>query len=144
LAKASEYASEGKDEELSKACWIDSADQFRKKAAGIEDPREALDVYKHAVQNYEKGENEELVNKTLIEAAEKFYRKAIDIEKSKKDLVLAIDNYVQAGSLYEVTENGKKADTLNTKIEGLCELIGLPLEYITEYLESKNIKAISI
>ncbi|MFX0163578.1 MAG: hypothetical protein ACFE68_09680, partial [Candidatus Hodarchaeota archaeon] len=33
---------------------------------------------------------------------------------------------------------------LDTKVEELCELIGLPLEYITEYLESINITAISL
>ena len=144
LEKASGYASKGKDEELSKACWIDSGHQFRKKAAGIEDPREALEAYKHAVQNYEKGENRELEYKTLIEAAEKFNKKAVAIEKTKKDMVLAIDNYVQTGTLYRAAENEEKADTLDTKVEELCELIGLPLAYITEYLESINITAISL
>ncbi|MFX0117080.1 MAG: hypothetical protein ACFFB3_21210, partial [Candidatus Hodarchaeota archaeon] len=58
LAKASEYAKKGQDRELARACWIDSAEQFRKKAAGIAEPRQALETYKHAIQNFKKGEND--------------------------------------------------------------------------------------
>ena len=39
LAKASDHASRGNDEELSKACWVDSGELFRKKSADTDKPR---------------------------------------------------------------------------------------------------------
>ena len=129
---------------MSKACWIDSGDQFRKKAEEIEDPREALEVFKHSIQNYGKGESEELKIKSLIEAADKFNKNANEVEKSKKNLVLAIDGYVQAAALYRATDLGEKTEALINKTNELCEFIGMPLEEITKYLKSQGINAISI
>ena len=144
FAKASFYASQGEDGELSKACWIDSGDQFRKKAEEIEDPRLALEIFKHSIQNYEKGGSEELKIKALTEAADKFNKNASDVEKSKNNLVMAIDGYIQASILYKAANLAEKTETLMSKINELCDLIGMPLEEITKYLESQGITAISI
>lgn len=144
LAQASEYAKEGQDSELANDCWADSGEQFRKKAAAIDEPREALKPYKHAIQNFKKGENAELVNKIYAEAAESFIHKGTEIEKTKKVLILAIDNYVQAATLYNAAKAEDKAESLNTKVKDMCEFIGLPLDYITNYLDRMGTKAISL
>lgn len=144
LSIAADYAKKGYDEELSNSCWIDSAEKFRKKAASIENPRAAFEVYKHAIQNYKKGSDEDSVNKILIEAGEVFYKKGTEIEKSKKDLVLAIDNYVQAKIIFRVAKNEEKMEVLSSKVTELCEFIGMDLEYITMFLEANDLKEITI
>lgn len=141
---ASENAKKGKEEQLSNSCWIDSAEQFRKAAIGTESPRDALELFKHAVQNFVKGGYRDGIFKSLSEAADKFNKKGIAIEKTKKDLILAIDKFVQAQRLYQSAKNEEKASSLDVKVKGLCEFIGLPLEHIMSYLESIGIMKISV
>lgn len=144
LQIASVYAKKGYNDELSSRCWIDSAENFRKKAVSIENPRVAFEVYKHAIENYKRISDEDFVNKILIEAGEKFYKKATEIEKSNKNLVLAIDNYVQANEIFRVAQNKEKLKVLSSKVTGLCEFIGMELEYITMFLEANDLKNIMI
>ncbi len=144
LIKASDFASRGKDDVLSKICWVDSGEQFRKKAGETENPREAFAISQHAIKNFEKGGNEELKSKSLTEAAEKFNKRAIDIEKSKKNLILAIDGYTQAATLFKVAKISEKEEALRNKINEICEFIGIPLENIQKHLISKDIIGISI
>lgn len=144
LTKASVYAKKGYNHELSNLCWIESAEKFRKKAVSIENPRIALEVYKHAIQNYKRSSDEGSVNKILIEAGEKFYKKGTEIEKSNKNLVLAIDNYVQANKIFRVAKNKEKMKVLSSKVTELCEFIGMELEYITMFLEANDLKEIII
>jgi len=103
-----------------------------------------LEVFKHSIQNYGRGGSEELKNKSLIEAAEKFNKNANEIEKSKKNLIIAIDGYVQAAVIYRATDLGEKTEALINKTNELCEFIGMPLEEITTYLASQGIKSITI
>lgn len=144
FAKASNYASRGNDDALSNTCWIDSGEQFKKKAGVTDDPRLALEVFKHAIQNFRKGGSQDLMKKSLVEAADKFNKRANEVEKSKKNLVLAIDGYVQASSIYKAANLGEKADTLTNTINDLCDSIGMPLEEITTYLKTQNLTAISL
>jgi tetratricopeptide (TPR) repeat protein len=144
FVEASEYALKGKDEELSNSCWIGSAKKFRKKATEIENPREALEVSKHAVANYQKGSDNEAENDVWSEAAEKFYKKALEIEKTKKSLVLAIDCYIQASTLYTDANLIEKTLDINMRIDELCEIIGLPLTYITNYLANQDLQPVSV
>jgi len=144
LTIASVYAKKGYNNELSNHCWIVSAEKFRKKAASIENPRVAFEFYKHAIQNYKRSSDEDSANKILIEAGEKFYRKGTEIEKSNKDLVLAIDNYVQAKKIFRVTKNKEKVKVLSSKVTELCEFIGMELEYIIMFLEANDLKEITI
>jgi hypothetical protein len=144
FAKASEYAVMGRDERLSNACWVDCGNKYRKEAIPVEDPREALEVYKHAIQNFMKASNEEMIDATWSEAAEKFHKKGMEIEKTKKNLIHAIDNYAQAATLFSTAKREEKTLDFNTKIDGLCEIIGLPLNYITNYLVSQNLNPVSV
>ncbi len=141
---ASDNAVKGKDKELSNACWVDSGNQFKKKATQIENPREALEISKHAVTNYRKASNEELEAKTWLDAAEKFNKVGEETEKSKKNMVTAIDKYLQAKKLYGESKNIDKSKILDEKVKNLCELIGLPLDLITTHLETKNLKGIDL
>ncbi|MHA2275919.1 MAG: hypothetical protein ACXAC2_09145, partial [Candidatus Kariarchaeaceae archaeon] len=52
---ASEYAIQGKDEDLSNKFWEESGNQFYKAAKAIQDPREAFEIFKRAILNYRKG-----------------------------------------------------------------------------------------
>ena len=144
LSLASDYAKKGGDEDLGKECWVDSGDHYRDKAAEIDNPREALEVYKHAIQNYKKGNDDETVSKTLKEAAQKFSKKGKDIEKSKKDLVLAIDNYIQAALVFEAANDEDEASALDGQIQELCEFIGIDLDSIKNFLEKKGFSSVSI
>ncbi|MFX0183781.1 MAG: hypothetical protein ACFE95_11925, partial [Candidatus Hodarchaeota archaeon] len=99
--------------------------------------RQAFEVYSQAAKIYLKGENEKLKNESLIEAAKNFTSRGQQIEKSKKDLILAIDNYRQAAILNTAATNEKDTNVMNKKAEELCELIGLPLDHIFNYLEKE-------
>lgn len=144
LTNAFEYAIKGKDEELGKMCWVDLGTKFRFNAAEIENPREALSVFQYAVENYRKGGNDELEAKTWIDAGNKFIRSGEDIEKSKKDLIFAIDNFMQAATIFEKSINEEMSTNLNGRVNKLCEMIGLPLDYIEKYLESKDLTKITV
>jgi hypothetical protein len=137
LTLASAYAKAAKDSTLRNACWVDLGDKFRKKAANISNPRQAFEVFNQAAKIYLKGENEKLKNEMLIEAAKNFANRGQQIEKSKKDLILAIDNYRQAALLNTAATNEKDTNVMNRKAEELCELIGLPLDHIVNYLENE-------
>lgn len=137
LTLASAYAKAAKDNNLRNACWVDLGDKFRKKAANIPNPRQACEVYSQAAKIYLKGENEKLKNETLIEAAKNFANRGQQVEKSKKDLILAIDNYRQAAILNTAATNEKETNAMNKKAEELCKLIGLPLDHIFDYLENE-------
>ncbi|OLS22549.1 MAG: hypothetical protein HeimC2_29230 [Candidatus Heimdallarchaeota archaeon LC_2] len=139
LVLASEYALQAKNEPLSRECWIDSAEIYRISAKKIDEPREALEVFKNAIHNYLKGESEERKFAALIEAADKFNEKAEKISKTKKQLILAIDNYLQAGTIYESAKAEDQATNTEIQIHEICDTIGLPIEFITSYLESQNI-----
>jgi hypothetical protein len=71
------------------------------------------------------------------EAAKNFAKRGQQVEKSKKDLILAIDNYIQAANLHKLAKNDKQAKTLNEKVEELCGVIGFPRDHITHYLEKE-------
>jgi hypothetical protein len=73
----------------------------------------------------------------LIEAAKNFTNRGRQIEKSHKDLILAIDNYRQAAILNTAATNKKEVEVMKKKIDELCEVIGLPLDHITNYLEKE-------
>ncbi|MFX0171572.1 MAG: hypothetical protein ACFE9L_06610 [Candidatus Hodarchaeota archaeon] len=137
LTLASAYAKAAKDNNLRNACWVDLGDKFRKKAVNISNPRQAFEVYNQAAKIFLKGENEKLKNEMLIEAAKNFATRGQQIEKSKKDLILAIDNYRQAAILNTAATNEKDTNIMNRKAEELCELIGLPLDHIINYLENE-------
>lgn len=143
LAKASNYASQANEEALSIACWVDSGDYFRRKANRTKNPRDAFKLYKRALLNYEVVDTENRKQETLKNAADKFYDEGNTYYRRKKDLVSAIDNFVQANTLYSYINENKKAETAETRIKDLCATIGLPKEFITEYLEKKNFKSIT-
>ncbi len=144
LMIASEYALKGMDEQLSRDCWIDSGNQFHKHADTIQDPREALEMYKHAIQNYRKGQTQDLETAAWVNAAEKFNNKATEIYKTKKELVFALDNFIQASSVYHKATSEEKAQSAETKVQEICDTMGLPKEYLTSYLESQNLNSISL
>jgi tetratricopeptide (TPR) repeat protein len=144
FARASEYAKKGNDLALSQACWIDSANQFRTYAANVENPRDALEVYKHAIQNYRMGDNEDLEHNTWKDAADKFNNKAISIDKTKKNLVYAIDNYMQAAILYGFGAVRNKKDDLNKRVEEMCEAMGIPIDWIIKFLETQGFRQVTI
>ncbi|MHA2099816.1 MAG: hypothetical protein ACW99A_14155 [Candidatus Kariarchaeaceae archaeon] len=144
LAIASEYAIQAKNEPLSRECWSESGDKFRKSAERIEDPREALEVYKHSIRNYKKGGNEEKEYGILSDAADKFNMKGMNINKTQKQLILAIDNFIQAGTLYERAKKDDKATETEIQVQEICDTIGIPIEYITNYLENQGITPISL
>lgn len=144
LSLASEYAIKAKNEPLSRECWTESGDSFRKSANNIEDPREALDAYKHSIRNYKKGGNDEKEYAVFSEAAEKFNGKAISINKTNKQLILAINNYIQAGTLFEMAKKDDKATEAEIQVQELCDTIGIPIEYITSYLEGQGIVPITL
>ena len=137
LKLAAAYAKAANDDALRNACWVDVGDKFRKKAAKITNPRQALELYLQAARRYSKGENEKLLNEMYLEAALNFVKRGNQVEKSKKDFILAIDNYQQAAILYEWVDNRKEEEKLTKKIEELCEIIGIPKEHIFDYLEKE-------
>lgn len=144
LTNAFEYAIKGKDDELSKMCWVDLGTKFRLNAVEKENPREALSVFQYAVENYRKGGNGELETKTWIDAGNKFIKSGEEIEKSKKDLVFAIDNFMQAATIFREAKREETSTDLNGRVNKLCEMIGLPLDYIEKYLESKDLTKITV
>ena len=137
LTLAAAYSKAANDQNLRKACWIDLGDKFRQKAAKIANPRQALELYVQAAKKYTKGENTKLVNEMYKEAANNFTRRGNQIEKSKKDLIMVIENYRQAIILQTMADNQKEVAILNKKLEELCEIIGLPQEHIYNYLEKE-------
>jgi tetratricopeptide (TPR) repeat protein len=144
LQIASEYALKGMDDQLSLDCWIDSGKQYHKKADTIQDPREALEVYKHAIRNYRKGTTQELETTTWTDAANKFNSKASEIYKTNKELVFALDNFIQAGTLYQKANSEEKALSAESKVKEICATMGLPKEYLTDYLDSQKLNPISL
>lgn len=144
LQIASEYALKGMDDQLSLDCWIDSGNQYHKKADSIQDPREALKVYKHAIENYRKGTTQKLEITTWTDAANKFNSKASKIYKTNKELVFALDNFIQAGILYHKANLEEKAISAKSKVKDICDTMGLPKEYLTDYLESQKLNSISL
>lgn len=141
---AAEYAMVGNDEQLSNKYWVESGNQFYSAAKEIVDPREALEVFKHAILNYNKGNAKEKEKLLLIDAAEKFDKKASKIYKTHKTLVLAIDNYLQASVIYHHINSQQKSLESDQKIEEICDEIGIVKESIINYLDSQGIKAVSL
>ena len=124
--------------------FIEAAKSLRLEAKNIENPREALEISKRAVTNFRKASNKELEEKTWLDAAEKFNKVGEQTEKSKKNMVLAIDKYLQAKKLFGESKNIDKSKILDEKVKNLSEFIGLPLDLIIEHLETKNLKEIDL
>jgi len=124
--------------------FIETAKGLRLEAKNIENPREALEISKRAVTNFRKASNKELEEKTWLDAALKFNKIGEETEKSKKNMVLAIDKYLQAKKLYGESKNIDKSKNLDEKVKNLCDFIGLPLDLIVKHLETKNINAIDL
>ncbi|OLS25124.1 MAG: hypothetical protein HeimC2_19960 [Candidatus Heimdallarchaeota archaeon LC_2] len=144
LKQASDYALKGKNEQLFNECWIDSGDFYLKKASQIQDPRDALKIYEEAVINYRQGNDKKKRLTSLERAAENFSKKANEIYKTQKTLVLALDNYIQAFTLYRSINVKDKAIQNEKKAEEICDMIGIPQDSITNYLETQGIFSISI
>lgn len=144
LKKASDYALKGKNEQLFNECWIDSGDFYLKKASQIQDPRDALKIYEEAVTNYRQGDDKKKRLTSFERAAENFSKKANEIFKTQKTLVLALDNYIQAFTLYRSINVKDKAIQNEKKAEEICDMIGIPQDSITNYLETQGIFSISI
>ncbi|OLS22058.1 MAG: hypothetical protein HeimC2_31120 [Candidatus Heimdallarchaeota archaeon LC_2] len=140
---ASQYAKLGEDEELSNKSWMESGNQFYKAAKVIEDPRVAFEVFKHSIINYNKGKATEKQNLLLNDAAEKFVKKGTEIYKTNKTLVLALDNYVQATTLYQSAKSEQKSKDVDKRIQEICDRIGIPKDPIINYLNLQGIKAVS-
>ncbi len=124
--------------------FIETAKSLRLEAKNIENPRKALEISKRAITNFRKASNEELEEKTWLDAAEKFNKVGEETEKSKKNMALAIDKYLQAKKLYGESKNIDKSKILDEKVKNLCEFIGLPLDLIVTHLKTKNINAIDL
>ncbi len=137
LTLAAAYAKAANDHNLRKACWVDLGDKFREKATKISNPRQALELYLQAAKKYNKGDNKKLVNEMYKEAANNFTRRGNQIEKSKKDLIMAIENYRQAAILNNMADNKKAATAMSEKLEELCEIIGFPQNHVFDYLEKE-------
>jgi tetratricopeptide (TPR) repeat protein len=137
LTLAAAYAKAANNDSLRKACWVDLGDKFKEKASKISNPRQALDLYIQAAKKYNKGDNKKLVNEMYKEAAINFTQRGNQIEKSKKDLILAVENYRQAAILNHIAENLKAEKIMIKKLEELCEIIGLPQEHVFAYLENE-------
>jgi len=137
LTLAAAYAKAANDHNLRKACWVDQGDKFQEKAAKISTPRQALDLYVQAAKKYDKGENKKLENAMYKEAAKKFTKRGNQIEKSKKDLLLAIENYRQAAILSKMADDKKEAKSMDEKVEELCQIIGFPQDHVFDYLEKE-------
>jgi hypothetical protein len=137
LKMASEYALLGNDEALSNECWIESATQFMKLARQIEEPLEALEVFKHAALNYHKGkqENEQSV---LHEAADKFTKKGTELYKTRNSLVHALFNYDQAIKIYYQIGSEQEALQGEQRIKEICKEIGFSKEIILHQLETQG------
>ncbi|MFV2014671.1 MAG: hypothetical protein ACC656_04545, partial [Candidatus Heimdallarchaeota archaeon] len=140
---AAGYAALGMDRELSNKCWIESGDQFYNDAKTIENPREAFEIFKHAILNYNKGNAEDKFDLLLTDAAEKFYKKGSEIYKTKKSLVLAIDNFLQAENIYRYMSLEQKSQESDQKIQEICERIGIVKDSIVDYLENQQTTAVS-
>ncbi|MHA2097723.1 MAG: hypothetical protein ACW99A_03475 [Candidatus Kariarchaeaceae archaeon] len=143
LKLASQYATLGEDEELSNRSWVESGDQFYKAAKVIEEPREAFEIFKHSIINYNKGKATEKQNLLLTDAAEKFLKKGSEIYKTNKTLVLALDNYIQATTLYQTAKSEQKSKDVDRRIQEICDKIGIPKDRIINYLDLQGIKAVS-
>lgn len=141
---ASEYAIQGKDEELSNKFWEESADQFYKAAKSIKDPREAFDLFKHTIINYRKGYEHEKEEGVYADAGEKFYNHASDIFKTRKALALALDNYLQASTIFREIKSEDKFQNAEKKVQEICEIIGLEKQTIIDYLHTQEINAITL
>ena len=137
LTLAAAYAKAANDHSLRKACWMDLGDKIRVKAAKIPNPRQALELYVQAAKKYNKGENKKLENEMYKEAASNFTRRGNQIEKSKKDFIMAIENYRQAAVLNNIADNKKEATAMSKKVEELCEIIGFPQDHVINYLEKE-------
>ena len=124
--------------------FIEVAKSLQIEAKNIENPREALEISKRAVTNFRKASNKELEEKTWLDAAEKFNKVGVETEKSKKNMALAIDKYLQAKKLYGESKNPEKSKILDEKVKNLCEFMGLPLDLVVKHLETKNINAIDL
>ena len=135
LTLAAAYAKAANDHSLRKACWVDLGDKFRERANKISNPRQALDFYVQAAKKYVKGENKKLENAMYKEAAKNFTRRGNQIEKTKKDLIMAIENYRQAAVLSNLADNQKEEAVMSKKVEELCEIIGFPQDHVINYLE---------
>lgn len=144
------YNQIGKETESSKTMaeahkkFIEHANELRAEAKSIEIPRNALEQFKLAIINYKKGQDTDSADKTYLDAADTFNKKGIEIERSKKDLILAIDKYLQASTLYKAGKTEERSNELDVKITGLCEGMGIPLEVITDILKAKSITPIKI
>ncbi|MHA2097800.1 MAG: hypothetical protein ACW99A_03865 [Candidatus Kariarchaeaceae archaeon] len=139
---ASEYAIQGKDEDLSNKFWEESGNQFYKAAKAIQDPREAFEIFKRAILNYRKGYVHEKENLVLTDAADKFSNKASNIYKTRKTLALALDNYDQAITIYHQINSKEKALEAEKKVQEICDRIGMAKLSIVDYLKSQDIKEI--
>ncbi|MHA2053399.1 MAG: hypothetical protein ACW99F_07325 [Candidatus Hodarchaeales archaeon] len=142
LKMASEYALLGQDENLSNECWIESGDQFVKMAGQIEEPLEALEIFKRAALNYRKGKLEK-EQSVLREAADKFTRKGTDIYKTRKSIVNALFNYDQAVKIYYQIGSDQEALQGEQRIQEICEEIGFSKEFILHHLGNEGLDEIS-
>ncbi|MHA2099248.1 MAG: hypothetical protein ACW99A_11205 [Candidatus Kariarchaeaceae archaeon] len=139
---ASEYAMLGKDEILSNECWIDSGDKFRNAANNIEDPQKAGEMFTHAILNYKKGKTREKEIGALKEAADKYDRKATELYKTRKDLLLAFDNYIKAATIYTQINSEEKALISATRVDEISETIGIPKDTLVNYIIRQEIDLI--
>ncbi|MCE7734216.1 MAG: hypothetical protein GPJ54_05000, partial [Candidatus Heimdallarchaeota archaeon] len=140
---AAGYAALAGDGKLSNKCWIESADQFYNDAKEVENPREAFEVFKHAILNYKKGKADEKFDLLLTNAADKFTKRGSEILKTKKTLALAIDNFLQAENIYRFINSDQKSQESDLKIQEICERIGMAKDSIIQYLESQGITSVS-
>ena len=75
----------------------------------VQDPRDALEIFKKAVVNYGNANDDKNQNIALADAAEKFTAKGIEIHKTQKTLVLALDSFTQAAKIGKTTSSSWRA-----------------------------------
>ncbi|MCE7734343.1 MAG: hypothetical protein GPJ54_05650 [Candidatus Heimdallarchaeota archaeon] len=138
LSLASRYALLGKDEKLSNRFWVDLGDLIREKGKNTKNPHEAYEIFKRAILNYRKGDAKTKEYVTLTYASDKYSQKAAELHTKMKNLATAIDYYLHAEVIYQNISVEDKAKRCRNITLAICEIIGMPLIAMTDYIKNKE------
>lgn len=114
---------------------------LREIAKSKEDPREAFVQFEEIFSIYVQIDKQTEGVKTMQEAATKFINKAAEIYKAQKNLVLALDNYLQAVAIYRSIDLEEKALQIENRVDEICNMIGIPQDPIVDYLKNQGISS---
>lgn len=103
------------------------------------DPREADELFRHAIFNYRKGDNQKGETKSLLDSAVKYDQEANGLFKSKKNLVFAFDSYMQAATIYAQINSNDKAIFSGTRVDEISETIGIPKNVLVNFVMRQQV-----